>query len=81
VRIRARHEGAPAVVERRGDPAAGAAGYIVRFASPVRAVSPGQVAVAYRGDRVLGGGTIRAALPGASCPAPTAAARAAEVAP
>ena len=29
-----------------------------RFDAPVRAVSAGQVAVAYRGDRVLGGGTI-----------------------
>lgn len=34
----------------------------VRFDAPVRAVSPGQVAVAYDGDRVLGGGTIAAAL-------------------
>jgi tRNA-specific 2-thiouridylase len=32
--------------------------YIAHFHRPVRAVSPGQVAVAYRGDRVLGGGTI-----------------------
>jgi tRNA-specific 2-thiouridylase len=35
---------------------------IVRFAEPVRAVSPGQVAVAYAGTRVLGGGKIERAL-------------------
>jgi tRNA-specific 2-thiouridylase len=61
VRVRARHEGEPAVIERRTDPGGGAPVHVVRFAAPVRAVSPGQVAVAYRGDRVLGGGTIRAA--------------------
>jgi tRNA-specific 2-thiouridylase len=33
-----------------------------RFAQPIAGVSPGQIAVAYRGDRVLGGGTISAAL-------------------
>jgi tRNA-specific 2-thiouridylase len=33
-------------------------GAVVRFAEPVRAVVPGQVAVLFRGDRVLGGGTI-----------------------
>lgn len=34
----------------------------VRFSSPVRAVVPGQFAVFYDGDRVLGGGVIRSAL-------------------
>ncbi|AKT43437.1 tRNA (5-methylaminomethyl-2-thiouridylate)-methyltransferase [Chondromyces crocatus] len=62
VRVRARHDGAPAVIERHVDPM-GEASFVVRFVSPVRAVSPGQVAVAYRGDRVLGGGTIEASLP------------------
>jgi tRNA-specific 2-thiouridylase len=85
VQVRARHEGAPAVIERRRDPATGAEALVARFAAPVRAVSPGQVAVAYRGDRVLGGGTIRAALPGARAAAgpggPSRGAQAAEVAP
>lgn len=62
VRVRARHEGAPAVIERHQDPA-GAEAFVVRFASPVRSVSPGQMGVAYLGDRVLGGGVIRSALP------------------
>jgi tRNA-specific 2-thiouridylase len=57
VRVRARHDGERAVIEREG--AAGE--FVVRFRAPVRAISPGQVAVAYRGDRVLGGGTIRSA--------------------
>ena len=35
--------------------------FVARFHAPVRAISPGQVAVAYLGDRVLGGGTITAA--------------------
>ena len=52
VKVRARHEAERAVIEPDGD------GFVARFAAPVRAVSPGQVAVAYRGDRVLGGGTI-----------------------
>ena len=55
VRVRARHEGADATVERSG------ARFVARFHAPVRAVSPGQAAVAYRGDRVLGGGTIASA--------------------
>lgn len=65
VQVRARHEGAPAVIERGEDPVTGEARWVARFAAPVRAVSPGQMAVAYRGDRVLGGGVIRAALSGA----------------
>lgn len=55
VQVRARHAGVAAVIE----PAAANGEVTVRFAEPVRAVSPGQVAVAYRGTRVLGGGTIR----------------------
>jgi tRNA-specific 2-thiouridylase len=33
-------------------------GWEVRFTRPQRAVAPGQAAVFYRGDEVLGGGTI-----------------------
>ncbi len=36
----------------------------VRFDSPQAAVAPGQAAVFYRGDEVLGGGTIHSKLPG-----------------
>ena len=60
VRVRARHEGERATVSRTTD-AAGAAVFEARFHAPVRAISPGQVAVAYHGERVLGGGTITAA--------------------
>jgi tRNA-specific 2-thiouridylase len=34
------------------------------FRDPVRGLAPGQIAVLFRGDRVLGGGTIDRALPG-----------------
>ncbi len=54
VQVRARHAGVAATLsapDERGE-------VRVRFAEPVRAVSPGQVAVAYHGTRVLGGGTI-----------------------
>ena len=34
---------------------------VLQFATPVRAVSRGQIAVFYDGDRVLGGGRITAA--------------------
>lgn len=56
VRVRSRHEGEKAVIERDG------AGFVARFLAPVRAVSPGQVAVAYAEDRVLGGGRIARAV-------------------
>jgi len=54
VRIRYRHEPAAAVIEPQG-----AAGARVRFRAPQRAITPGQAAVFYRGDLLLGGGWIR----------------------
>jgi len=53
VRIRHRHEAAPAEVEPLPQGRAR-----VRFRAPVGAVTPGQAAVFYRGDEVLGGGWI-----------------------
>jgi tRNA-specific 2-thiouridylase len=52
VQVRYRHSGVAATLTRQGDDVA------VTFDEPVRAVARGQVAVAYAGDRVLGGGTI-----------------------
>lgn len=54
VKIRNRHQPAPATLEAIGESAAR-----VRFHEPQRAVTPGQAAVFYRGDLVLGGGWIR----------------------
>lgn len=56
VRVRYHHEGAEGRVERAEGAADDTA--IVRFTRPVRAVSRGQVAVFYDGDRVLGGGRL-----------------------
>jgi tRNA-specific 2-thiouridylase len=53
VKVRARHEGEDARVRRLDD------GRIeIRFAKPVRAVNVGQFAVAYVGDRIVGGARI-----------------------
>jgi tRNA-specific 2-thiouridylase len=52
--LRYRHRAAPAVVR----PVAGGA-VSLRFRTPQNAVTPGQGAVFYRGDEVLGGGFIR----------------------
>jgi tRNA-specific 2-thiouridylase len=57
VRIRYRHEPCPATV--RALPEGGAR---VEFAEPQSAVTPGQAAVFYQGERVLGGGWIESAL-------------------
>ncbi|HTY18905.1 MAG TPA: tRNA 2-thiouridine(34) synthase MnmA [Myxococcota bacterium] len=57
VRVRYRHAGAEATIE----PQAGG-GARVRFDAPVAAVTPGQAAVFYDGDVVLGGGWIAEAL-------------------
>ena len=52
VRIRYRHGGA------RADVIPNEAGFEVRFDEPQRAITPGQAAVVYRGDEVIGGGFI-----------------------
>ena len=57
MRVRYRHAGARAVLEPEQD-----GSVVVHFDAPVRAVSPGQAAVFYAGDVVLGGGWIAAAL-------------------
>ncbi len=52
VKVRHRHEGEAGTVMAHGARAE------VRLASPVRGVAPGQAAVFYRGDEVIGGGRI-----------------------
>jgi len=55
--VRHRHVGASASIEPRTGGQA-----IVSFDQPVRAVAPGQAAVFYVGDVVLGGGWIAESL-------------------
>ncbi len=54
VKIRNKHAAAPATLCPTGNPAQ----VEVRFDQPQRAVTPGQAAVFYSGDLVLGGGWI-----------------------
>jgi tRNA-specific 2-thiouridylase len=56
VKIRYKSNEADAVLHPNGD------GAIVRFSRPQRSVTPGQAAVFYQGDVLLGGGTIEPAL-------------------
>jgi len=64
VKIRHRHDPAPAIVEALGDTRAR-----ITFETPQRAITPGQAAVFYAGERVLGGawitGPTRKPLPSA----------------
>ena len=53
VKIRHRHEPAPATIEKSGDHE-----IVVTFDEPQRAITPGQAAVFYDGDVVVGGGWI-----------------------
>ncbi len=57
VQIRYRHPAAPAEIEPLGN------GRVrVRFGAPQRAITPGQAAVCYDGERVIGGGWIESAV-------------------
>jgi tRNA-uridine 2-sulfurtransferase len=53
VKIRHRHQAAAALIERAGDDE-----ILVSFDQPQRAITPGQAAVLYDGDVVIGGGWI-----------------------
>jgi tRNA-specific 2-thiouridylase len=53
VKIRHRHEPAPATIEKSGDDEV-----LVSFDTPQRAITPGQAAVFYDGEVVVGGGWI-----------------------
>jgi tRNA-specific 2-thiouridylase len=53
VQIRYNHTGCPGRVRRESQSV-----FRVRFDEPVHAITPGQAAVVYQGDKLLGGGWI-----------------------
>jgi tRNA-uridine 2-sulfurtransferase len=57
IQIRAHHDPAPAILHLEGEAVR------AEFRTPVRAVTPGQAAVFYRGDEVIGGGWIESGIP------------------
>lgn len=52
VKIRYRHDGSPAQVEKTDS------GYLISFAEPQRAITPGQFVALYAGELLVGGGEI-----------------------
>ncbi len=54
VKVRYMHKGSPARIQKNEDGTAH-----IEFLEPVRAITPGQAAVVYRGQQLLGGGWIR----------------------
>ncbi len=64
VRIRSTHRGSGAVIEEIDDDS-----FALHFSEPQRAVAPGQFAVLYDGERVIGSGEICPHLPPCSAPA------------
>jgi tRNA-specific 2-thiouridylase len=58
VKIRHRHEPAPAMIENVKSESTGGDEILVTFDEPQRAITPGQAAVFYDGDVVVGGGWI-----------------------
>jgi len=61
VQIRYNHRGTPAVVMPKADESGNFTMARVEFAEPVKAIAPGQAAVFYDGDMVIGGGWIDSA--------------------
>ena len=57
VKIRYKSDDAPAVLHPGKD------GALVRFDQPQRAITPGQAAVFYQGDVLIGGGIIESNIP------------------